>query len=122
LFQDFLDILPAFRVAAAGRIVEGKLVDQADLGVAAEDGGEVDGAIDGRNYFQAGDNFPDRGGDFTLRGGDYDILSAFFAAASLIEHAERFADAWSVPEEDFETAATFTPLLRLNTAEEFVGI
>src|SRR6185369_11167196 len=109
-----------FRVAAAGRIVEGKLVDQADLGVAAEDGGEVDGAIDGRNYFQAGDNFPDRGGDFTLRGGDYDILSAFFAAASLIEHVERFADAWSVPEEDFETAATFMPFFCLNTAEEFV--
>ena len=122
LFQDLLDILPAFRIAAAGRIVEGQLVDQADLGMAAEDRGQVDGAIDGRNDFQTGDNFADRGGDFTLRGGDYDILSAFLAAASLIEHAKRFADARRVPQEDLEAAAPFTPLLRLYAAEEFVGI
>ena len=31
LVQDLLDILPALRVAAAGRIVEGQLIDQADL-------------------------------------------------------------------------------------------
>ena len=120
--QDFLDILPAFRVAAAGRIVEGQLVDQADLGMAAEDGGQVDGAIDGGDDFQAGDDFADRAGDFTLRGGDYDILAAFLAAAPLVEHAERFADARRVAQEDFETAAPFTPLLRLYAAEEFVGI
>ena len=47
LVEDFLDILPAFRIAAAGRIVEGQFVDQADLRMAAEDGGQVDGAIDG---------------------------------------------------------------------------
>jgi hypothetical protein len=122
MFQDFLDILPAFLVAAAGRIVEGKLVDQADLGMAAEDGGQVDGAVDGRDNFQAGDDFANRGGDFTLRGGDYDILSAFLAAPPFIEHAERFADARRVTQEDFEAAAPFTALLRLHAAEEFIGI
>ena len=48
LVQNLLDILPAFRVAAARRIIECQLVDQADLGMAAEDGGQVDGAIDRR--------------------------------------------------------------------------
>ena len=90
--------------------------------MAAENGGQVDGAIDGRNNFQAGDNFADRGGDFTLSGGDHDILSAFFAAPPFVEHAERFADTGRVPQKDFEAAAPFTALLRLYTAEEFVGI
>ena len=90
--------------------------------MAAEDGGEVDGAIDGGDDFQTGDDFADRGGDFTLRGGDYDILPAFLAAPPFIEHAERFADARRVAQEDFEAAAAFTPLLRLYAAEEFIGI
>ena len=57
-----------------------------------------------------------------LRGGDHDVLAALLAAAALVEHAQRFADARGVAQEDFETAAAFAPLLRLHAAEEFVGI
>jgi hypothetical protein len=57
-----------------------------------------------------------------LRGGDHDVLPAFLAAAPFVEHTERFADARRVTQEDFETASPFTPLLRLDAAEEFVGI
>jgi hypothetical protein len=90
--------------------------------MAAENGGQIDGAIYGRDNFQVGDDFADRGGDITLRGGDYNVLAAFFAPPPLIEHAKRLSDARRVTQEDFETASPFTPLLRLHTAEEFIGI
>ena len=58
----------------------------------------------------------------TLRGGDDDVLAALLATAAFVEHAERFADAGRVAEEDFETAAAFAALLRLHAAQQFVGI
>ena len=115
--QNLLDILPAFRVAAARRIIECQLIDEADLGMAAEDGGEVDGAIDRGDDLQPRHDLADGDGDLSLRGGDHHILPAFLAAAPLVEHAEGFADARRVAEEDFETASPFTALLRLHAAE-----
>ena len=120
--QDLLDILPAFGIAAARRIVECQLIDQADLRMAAEDGGEVDRAIDGGDDLQAGDDFGNGAGDVALRRGDDHVLAALLAAAALVEHAEGFADARRVAQEDFEAAPAFAPLLRLYAAEQFVGI
>ena len=90
--------------------------------MAAEDGGQVDRAIDRRDNLQLGDDFAHRAGDFALRGGDDHVLAALLAPAALVEHAERFADARRVAQEDLETAAPFAPLLRLHAAEQFVGI
>ena len=59
---------------------------------------------------------------FALGGGDDDVLAAFLAAAALVEHAERFADARGVAQEDLEAAAAFAALLRLHAAQQFVGI
>jgi hypothetical protein len=57
-----------------------------------------------------------------LRGSDDDVLAALFATAAFVEHAKGLANAGSVTQEDFETAAPFTPLFQLHAAEQFVGI
>ena len=90
--------------------------------MAAEDGGQVDRAIERGDDLQLRDDFADRARDLALRRGDDDVLAALLAPAALIEHAERFAHARRVAQEDFETAAPFAPLLRLHAAEQFVGI
>ena len=71
---------------------------------------------------QAGDDLADGAGDLILRGGDHHVLPAFLATPPLVEHAQRFANARRVTQEDFETASPFTPLLRLHAAQQFVGI
>ena len=128
--EQFLDVLPALRIAAAGRIVVGQAVDQADLRVAAEDGREVDDLVgaagvllgDRGNHFEARQDLLDVGGDLALQGADDDVLAALLAAAALVEHAEGFADARGVAQKHFEAAAPFPPLIRLDTAQQFFGI
>ena len=122
LAQNLLHILPAFRVAAARRIVECQLIDQADLGTAAENGLQIDGAIERGDDLQPGDDLADGAGDLILRGGDHHVLTAFLAAAPLVEHAQRLAHARRVSQEDLEPAPPFAPLLRLHAAQQFVGI
>ena len=90
--------------------------------MAAEDGGQVDGVIEGGDNLQLGYDLADGVGDLILRGGDDDVLPAFLATPPLVEHAQRFAYAGGVPQEDFETASFFAPLLLLHAAEQFVGI
>ena len=51
-----------------------------------------------------------------------DVLAALFPAASFVEHAERFADARSVAEEHFQPPTLRPALLRLDAAEQFIGI
>ncbi len=88
LIEDRFDVLPAVRIRAASGIVEGELVDQADGGPAAEHGGQIDGAIDCGDRFQACEDRMYSVAAFFLHGGDDDILAAFLAAAPFIEHPE----------------------------------
>ena len=109
-------------MAAARRIIEGQLVDQADLRTAPEDGRQVDRAIERRDNLQLRDDFADRARNLALRRGNHHVLAALLAPPALIEHAERFAHARRVAQEDLETPAPFAPFLRLHAAQQFVGI
>ena len=84
--EQILDILPALRVLAAGRIAVSQAVDQADLRVPAQHGFDVDRVdpVDDarRNHFQAAEQFLDDGGLDRLRGRDHDILAARSAAGA----------------------------------------
>jgi len=77
----------------------------------------VDGAIDRRDNLQVGDDLAYGAGDLILRGGDHHVLAAFLATPPLVEHAQRFANARGVTQENLETATPFTPLLRLHAAQ-----
>ena len=91
--------------------------------MAAEDGGQVDGAVHWWGWSPGGRRCRGRRRvTFLLDGGDHDVLAALLAAAAFVEHAEGFADARSVAEEDLEAAAAFAALLRLDAAQQFVGI
>ena len=128
--EQFLDILPALRIAAAGRIVVGQPVDQANAGMAAEDGGEVDDLVnaarvafdDGGNHFEAGEYLLDLGGGLSLHRAHHDVLAALLAAPAFVEHAVRLADARGVSQKHFQAPAPLPALFRLDAAQQLFGI
>ena len=128
--EQFLDILPALRIAAAGRIVVGQAVDQADLRMAAEERRQIDDLIgpagvplgDRRDHFEPGQDLLDVGRDLALQRAHHHVLAALLAAAALVEHAERFADARGVAQKHLEAAAAFPPLVGLDAAQQFFRV
>jgi hypothetical protein len=120
--QQFLKVLPTLAVAAAGRIIVSQFVDQADFRMPAEKRNQVHGAIYQGNDFEAGNDPGHVRRDIALYGADDHILAAFLAAAALVEHAERLADARGVAQEDLEAAPLFAALFGLDAAQQFFGV
>lgn len=127
--EQVFDILPALRIAAAGRIVVSQLVDQADRRVAAEERRQIDhfvslaavALLDRRDHFETRQHALDIGFVGGLHQADHHILAALFAAAAFVEHAVSLAYARGITQKDFETAAPLAPFGVLDAAQEFLG-
>ncbi len=117
--QQLLDIEIALRMAAAGRVGVGKLVDQDDLRPAGDDGVEVHLleplalVLDApaRNDFEA---FQQRFGLLAavrLDDADDDVVAVLLSGARLLQHLVGLADARRRTDEDLELAdaALFAP-------------
>jgi len=98
--------------------------------MAAENRGQVDdvphaaGVVlpHGRDDFEIGQNGLQVGRQTALQGADYHVLPALLAATPFVEHAERFADARRVTEEDLQAPAPFAPLARLHAAQQLFRV
>ena len=128
--QQFADILPAVRIAAAGRIIVSQSVDETGLRVPAEERRHVHGIIvaagmpggDQGNHFEALEDLLNVGSDVRLQRAHDNVLAALFPPSPLVEHAERLAHARSVAEEDLQAATVFASLIGLHFAQQFFRI
>ena len=115
------NVFVAFGEAAALDVGVGELVDEGDLRRAREDGVDVHLGEERALIFDfaAGDLVEFAGelggaaAAVSLDNADDDVLAAAAPAQALAEHAEGFADPWSVAEEDFEAAARRAVGLRI---------
>ena len=123
---DLLHVLPPVCVTAAGRVISGELVHQADVRTSFQNGFDIDRVAvpdaQGRDDLEFGDQLFDFVRSLGLNGPDHNVLSALLAAAAFVKHAEGFADARCVAEEDLEPAARVVSFLRLDLAKECFGI
>ena len=128
--EQLLHVLPAMRIAAARRIVERQAVDQARARMPAENGRQVDHVphlagmllAHRRDDFEIGQDGLQIGRQIALQGADHHVLPALLAAAPLVEHAERFAHARRVAEEDLQAPAPFPPLAGLHAAQQLFRV
>src|SRR2546427_13168588 len=112
------------RVRTAGRIVISQPVNDRNLGVPADNGGNVNcfraSHFQHRNdleLLQYGSNFRRV---FPLQRADYDVLASLAAAAGFVEHLERFAYSGGIAEKNFQAAAPFTKLFQFAFGEQLV--
>jgi len=104
------DVFIALAVAAAGDVGVGELINEDDAGAAGEDGVNIHLfersalVIDflAGNGFELRGEFLDALAAMSFNDADNDVFSAAFAPEGLAQHAVGFADAWSVPKEEFE--------------------
>jgi hypothetical protein len=113
-------------VAAAGRVVVGKSVDQADAGTPLEQRRNVDhvGAarVDRRDDLEQGENVCDFARHVELRSAYDDVLAPRATTAPLVEQLERFANASRITEKDLELTSACSPLDSLDLTQQDVRI
>ena len=128
--EQLLDVLPALRVARAGRVGVRELVDDDQAGFAREGGVEVellqlDAAVRDALARQDLEPLEQRRGLLPPVGLDQadDDVDAFVALlARRDEHRVGLPHAGAGAEEDPELAARLLPLLALDAREELVGV
>ena len=106
--EQLVDVRPALLVARTRRIAVGQLVDEDEVGMAAQDGvhvhlGELAAAVldrPARHDLEVADLIGGALAAVCLDESDDDIGAALAAAASLVEHGERLADARRRPQVD----------------------
>ncbi len=117
--EQLLHILPALGMLAVRRIVEGELVHQSHFRLAFQNAVDIQSA--GSGHLDDGDLFRYLFSASRLDRADHHILAALLAPVAFIEHADGFADAGSVTEEDLQPAAPQVCFLALQPAQQFVG-
>ena len=110
--QQFLDVEIALRMAAAGRVGVGELVDQRDLRMARDQGVEVHFLDDlvlvldplARQYFEALQQRLGLGAPVGLDHADHDIGAGLQLGMRALQHLIGLADAGRGADEDLEPA------------------
>ena len=113
--QQFVDILPALGMAAAGHVGVGKFVDQQQVRTARQRGVEIEllhdlVAIDdrlARQHLEAVDQLLGFAPSVRFDQADNDIAAARFVRAGGAEHGVGFSDAGSGAEKNLQMSAPF---------------
>ena len=128
--QQFLDVLPAFRVTRARRVAVREFVDEHQVGAAREHRVDVefvqhrtailDAAL--RNHRQAVQQRFGVGAPMCLRYADHDVDALGQHFAGFGQHRVRLADAGARAEEDLQPTRSGARLGALDFFQQFVGI
>jgi hypothetical protein len=123
--EQLFNVLPAMTVWTAGRIVICETINESNLRVPRDYGGNIyyflAAHLQHRNNFellQYGLHFR---GILRLQGANDDVLPSFMAAAAFVQHLEGFAYARSIAQENLETATPLPNLLAFDFRQQLVG-
>jgi hypothetical protein len=123
--EQLFNVLPAMTVWTAGRIVISETVNESNLRVPLDYGGNIyyflAAHLQHRNnleLLQYGLHFR---GILRLQRANDDVLPSLMAAAAFVQHLEGFAYARSIAEENLKTATPLPNLLAFDFRQQLVG-
>ena len=124
-FEQLLHVLPAAGIRRSGRIIVGQAIHQANSRMPRENGLHIHhrSAIHDlqRDHLQLTQQRVGFRRSFGLDGAHHNILTAFVATASFVQHAKRLSHSGCVAEKDFQLASALVIFFRLGLLQELFG-